>query len=103
MNPAGWAAGNNLAESFREDPSKAVVLALEKFIKASKQLVAVAKGINKKAVPEAVASQMASLQNELSEQTTQLNEDRNAAKSTTNKDYVKSLVNRTSHLSTMSS
>jgi hypothetical protein len=102
MHPAGWAAGNTLAETCREDPSKAVVVALEKFIKASKQLVAVAKGINKKAVPEMVAGQMAALQSELSEQTTQLNEDRNAAKSTTNKDYVKSLVNRTSHLSTMS-
>ncbi len=103
MHPAGWAPGNSLSESCREDPSAAVVFALEKFIKASKQLVAVAKGINKKLLSEKVAAELTSLQTELSDQTTQLNEDRNAAKNTTNKDYVKSLVNRTSHLSTMSS
>lgn len=96
-----WHAKDDLADSCREDPSSSVVFALEKFVKANKQLVAVAKGINKKSVPENVVQQITSQVAELLEQTNQLAEDRNAAKTTTNKDYVRTLVNRTSHLSGM--
>jgi hypothetical protein len=63
----------------------------------------VAKGINKKGVAEATANQLTALQTELNDATTQLVEDRKDAKTTTNKEYVKGLVTRTSHLSTVSS
>jgi hypothetical protein len=103
MHPAGWAPGNDLSDLCREDPSAAIVFALEKFIKANKQLVAVTKGINKKSVTEAIALQISQAQADLVEATTELAQDRKAAQSTTNKDYVKNLVTRKSHLSTMSS
>ncbi len=61
-----------------------------------------ARGINKKGVAEAIASQLSALQTELNDATTQLVDDRKDAKNTTNKEYVKGLVTRTSNLATVS-
>ena len=99
----GGYGGSNQEQLCRDDPAAAMVFALEKFIKANKQLVAVTKGVNRKSVSEAIAMQISQAQNDLYEATNQLAEDRKAAQTTTNKDYVKSLVTRKCHLSTMSS
>jgi hypothetical protein len=117
-----WArGGDNLAEACEADPAAALLFALEKFIKANKQLMAVARAINRKAsslwlrllacltsvvkvVAEKDAQQLEQALTNLSETTSDMAEDKKAAQNSTNKETdVKKFVSRTCTISKSSS